>query len=177
MREFIASIELEFRRYKELGDGAFPQLSEAELVQPGPNGGNSVAVLVWHLAGNFASRFTDFLTTDGEKPWRHRDEEFDDRAVTRAELVAKWNDGWAILNEALAGLSDTNLNDTVLVRGVEFKVHEALHRSLAHASYHVGQIVFLAKSFRGDAWNTLSIARGASQAYNANPTRERPTAT
>jgi hypothetical protein len=177
MREFIASIELEFRRYKDLGDGAFLQLSEAELVQPGANGGNSVAVLVWHLAGNFASRFTDFLTTDGEKPWRHRDEEFDDRAVTREELVAKWNGGWAVVNGALAGLSDTNLNDTVLVRGVEFKVHEALHRSLAHASYHVGQIVFLAKSFRGDAWNTLSIARGASQAYNANPIRERPPVT
>ena len=177
MREVIASIETEFRRYKGLGDGAILQLSDDELARAGSEGGNSVAVLVWHLSGNFASRFHDFLTTDGEKPWRHRDEEFDDRLVTRDELVAKWNNGWAVLNTALAALTDANLNDTVLIRGVEFKVHEALHRSLAHFSYHVGQMVFLAKSFRGDTWRTLSIARGASEAYNANPTRERPPVT
>ena len=177
MRDVLASIETEFRRYKGLGDGAILQLSDDELSRAGSAGGNSVAVLVWHLSGNFASRFTDFLTTDGEKPWRHRDEEFDDRRVTRDELVTKWNRGWAILSGALAALGDANLQDTVLIRGVEFKVHEALHRSLAHASYHVGQMVFLAKAFRGDTWKTLSIARGASQAYNANPTRERPPVT
>ena len=149
-------------------------MSDEQLVQPGPNDGNSIAVLVWHLSGNFASRFTDFLTTDGEKPWRRRDEEFDNRAVTRDELVTKWNHGWSILDRALAELTDKNLGDTVVIRGVQFKVHEALHRLLAHASYHVGQIVFLAKMFRGGDWQTLSIARGASDAYNANPTRERP---
>jgi hypothetical protein len=174
MRDFIASIETEFRRYKGLGDAAFQQVTDDELVQPAPNGGNSIAILVWHLSGNFASRFTDFLTSDGEKPWRRRDEEFDDRAVTRDELLAKWNRGWTILDSSLIALTDKNLSDVVVIRGVEFKVHEALHRSLAHASYHVGQIVFLAKMFRGDAWTTLSIARGASAAYNANPTRERP---
>ncbi len=174
MRDVIGSIETEFRRYKGLGDGAFLQVSDEELVQSAGTGGNSIAVLVWHLSGNFASRFTDFLTTDGEKPWRRRDEEFDNRAVTREELVAKWNHGWTILDGALAELTDQNLSDTVVIRGVEFKVHEALHRLLAHASYHVGQIVFLAKMFRGDEWNTLSIARGASDVYNANPTRERP---
>ena len=177
MRAVVASIETEFRRYKRLGDGAILQLSDDELSRAGSGGGNSVAVLVWHLSGNFASRFTDFLTTDGEKPWRHRDEEFDDRRVTRDELEAKWNTGWAILSEALAHLDDGNLQDTVIIRGVEFKVHEALHRSLAHASYHVGQMVFLAKAFRGEAWQTLSIAPGASEAYNANPTRERPPVT
>jgi hypothetical protein len=174
MRDVLASLETEFRRYKGLGDGAIQQLTDEELSRAGSEGGNSVAVLVWHLSGNFASRFTDFLTTDGEKPWRHRDEEFDNRPVTRAELLAKWNSGWAILQSALATLDDSSLSETVLVRGVEFKVHEALHRSLAHFSYHVGQMVFLAKSFRGDGWKTLSIARGASDAYNANPTRERP---
>jgi uncharacterized damage-inducible protein DinB len=174
MRDFIASIETEFRRYKGLGDAAFQQVTDDELVQPAPNGGNSIAILVWHLSGNFASRFTDFLTSDGEKPWRRRDEEFDDRAVTRDELLAKWNRGWTILDSALLALTDKNLSDVVVIRGVEFTIHEALHRSLAHASYHVGQIVFLAKMFRGDAWSTLSIARGASAAYNANPTRERP---
>ena len=177
MRDVIASIETEFRRYKGLGDGAIQQLTDEELSRAGSDGGNSIAVLVWHLSGNFASRFTDFLTTDGEKPWRHRDEEFNERRVTRGELLAKWNSGWAVLQSALAALDDAKLSETVLIRGVEFKVHEALHRSLAHFSYHVGQMVFLAKSFRGDAWKTLSIARGASKAYNANPTRERPPVT
>jgi hypothetical protein len=177
MRDVVTSIETEFRRYKGLGDGAIHQLADDELSRAGSEGGNSVAVLVWHLSGNFASRFTDFLTTDGEKPWRHRDEEFDDRQVTRGELLAKWNSGWAVLLSALAALDDANLHDTVVIRGVEFTVHEALHRSLAHFSYHVGQMVFLAKSFRGDSWKTLSIARGASEAYNANPTRERPPVT
>jgi uncharacterized damage-inducible protein DinB len=177
MRDLIASIETEFRRYKGLGDGAIQQLTDDELSRAGTAGGNSVAVLVWHLSGNFASRFTDFLTTDGEKPWRHRDEEFNDRQVTRSELLAKWNGGWAVLQAALASLDDGSLNATVLIRGVEFKVHEALHRSLAHFSYHVGQMVFLARLFRGDSWMTLSIARGTSEAYNANPTRERPPVT
>ena len=174
MRSVLESIETEFRRYKGLGDGAIQQLTDDELSQAGSAGGNSIAVLVWHLSGNLSSRFTDFLTTDGEKPWRHRDEEFDDRRVTRSQLLAKWNSGWAILQSALAALDDAALNQKVLVRGVEFTVYEALHRSLAHFSYHVGQMVFLAKSFRGDAWQTLSIAPGASDAYNANPTRERP---
>jgi hypothetical protein len=174
MRDVLASIETEFRRYQGLGDAAIQQLTDDELSRAGFAGGNSVAVLVWHLSGNFVSRFTDFLTTDGEKPWRRRDEEFDDRVVTRDELLFKWNKGWATLFDALAALGDANLHDTVIIRGVEFRIHEALHRSLAHASYHVGQMVFLARSFRGDAWKTLSIARGASDAYNANPTRERP---
>jgi hypothetical protein len=174
MRDVIASIETEFRRYRGLGDGAILQLADGELSRPGSDGGNSVAVLVWHISGNFASRFTEFLTTDGEKPWRKRDEEFDDRVVTRDELLGQWNRGWTILFESLATLSDAHLHDTVIVRGVEFKVHEALHRSLAHASYHVGQMVFLARLFRGSEWRTLTIARGASEAYNANPTRERP---
>jgi uncharacterized damage-inducible protein DinB len=177
MRDVIASIETEFRRYKGLGDGAIQQVTDDELSRAGSEGGNSIAVLVWHLSGNLASRFTDFLTTDGEKPWRRRDEEFDDRQIARGELLAKWNSGWAVLQSALAALDDTNLNDRVLIRGVEFTVHEALHRSLAHFSYHVGQMVFLAKSFRGQTWKTLSIARGASEAYNANPTRERPPVT
>jgi hypothetical protein len=177
MRPFIDSIESEFRRYKSVGDGALAQLTDEELTKIAAPGGNSAAVLVWHLSGNFASRFTDFLTSDGEKPWRKRDEEFEERVVTRDELVFKWNSGWATLFNALAELTDRNLDDAVTIRGVPFKVHEAPHRSLAHASYHVGQIVFLAKSFRGEAWSTLSIARGASQAYNANPTRERPPVT
>ena len=152
------------------------QVGDAELTLPLAPGGNSIAVLVWHIAGNFESRFQDFLTTDGEKPWRRRDEEFDDRVVTREEMIAKWQHGWDVLFHAVDGLTDANLQDAITIRGVAFKVHEALHRALGHTSYHVGQIVFLAKTMRGDAWKTLSIPRGQSEAYNRNPAFDRPEA-
>ena len=170
----LSSITAEFRRYKALGDSALAQLEDAELALPGPNGGNSAAVLVWHIGGNLASRFTDFLTSDGEKPWRQRDEEFVQRTVTRHEVVEKWNTGWNALFNALDGLTDDHLRNTVTIRGQSFEVHDALHRALAHISYHVGQIVYLAKSIRGESWNCLSIPIGASEAYNKNPTLQDP---
>jgi hypothetical protein len=176
MRDLVRSIEAEFGRFKAAGERAIAQASDAELTAAIAPGGNSMAVLVWHVSGNFASRFTDFLTSDGEKPWRRRDEEFDQRGVTRAELLEKWQRGWDVLFGALAGLSDANLQDAITIRGVPFKVHEALHRALGHTGYHVGQIVFLAKTLRGDAWTTLSIPRGASDAYNQNPSLDRPEA-
>ena len=170
----LSSITAEFRRYKALGDSALAQLEDAELALPGPNGGNSAAVLVWHIGGNLASRFTDFLTSDGEKTWRHRDEEFVQRTVTRYDVVEKWNTGWNELFNALNGLTDDHLRNTVTIRGQSFEVHDALHRALAHISYHVGQIVYLAKLIRGESWNTLSIPIGASEAYNKNPTLQDP---
>jgi uncharacterized damage-inducible protein DinB len=174
MREIISSIEGEYRRYKNLGEGAIRQLREDELSKNGPGGGNSIAVIVWHLSGNLKSRFTDFLTSDGEKPWRKRDEEFEARAVTSAELLERWNEGWKTVLGTLAGLTDSDLSRTVTIRGVGFQVHEALHRLMAHTSYHVGQIVYLAKSFRGTDWKTLSIPLGRSEEYNRNPTLEKP---
>ena len=174
MRPLISSIEAEYRRYKALGEGAIGQLGDAEVSAPGPNGGNSIAVIVWHLSGNLASRFTDFLTSDGEKPWRHREEEFAARTVTRDGLMEKWRQGWGVLFEALAGLTDDQLQQQVTIRGQSLAVHDALHRSLAHASYHVGQIVYLAKLQRGAEWRSLSIPPGGSAAYNQNPTLERP---
>ena len=119
-------------------------------------------------------RFTDFLTSDGEKPWRHREEEFAARTVTRAGLMEKWRQGWGVLFEALAGLTDDHLQQRVTIRGQSLAVHEALHRSLAHASYHVGQIVYLAKSQRGAEWRSLSIPLWGSTAYNQNPTLDQP---
>ena len=172
----LHSIRDEYRRYKALAEGAMAQLDEAELSIPGPGGGNSVAVLVWHIAGNLASRFTDFLTSDGEKPWRRRDEELQPRTATRPELLAKWESGWEVLFSALDGLTDAHLAHTVTIRGQAMEVHAALHRSLAHVSYHVGQIVFLARSLRGGDWSFLSIPPGGTEAYNRNPTRERPAA-
>jgi hypothetical protein len=170
----LSSITAEFRRYRTLGESALAQLEDAELALAGPNGGNSAAVLVWHIGGNLASRFTDFLTSDGEKPWRQRDEEFVQRTVTRDEVLEKWNTGWNTLFNALDGLSDDHLRNAVTIRGQSFEVHDALHRALAHISYHVGQIVYLAKSIRGESWNCLSIPIGASEAYNKNPRLQNP---
>ena len=175
MRLVLGSIEAEYRRYKALGEAAIAQLEDGELGTSGEGEGSSVTVIVWHLAGNLTSRFTDFLSTDGEKSWRHRDEEFADRTATRDELLHKWEHGWTVLFEALAGLGDEHLTQQVAIRGQPLAVHEALHRSLAHTSYHVGgKIVYLAKSLRGDAWRSLSIPPGASAAYNQKPTFERP---
>jgi uncharacterized damage-inducible protein DinB len=162
----VDSIRVEYRRYKTLAERAIEQLRDEELSQAGPGGGNSVAVICWHVSGNLRSRFTDLLTTDGEKPWRRRDEEFEPRTVTRAELLAKWESGWQALEQALAGLTDAHLGHTVTIRSQPLTVHEALHRSLAHTSYHVGQIVYLTKAFRGGDWKTLSIPLGASEAVN-----------
>jgi len=173
VNELVQSIRGEYVRYKALAEAALLQLRDGELSgAPAPDG-NSVTVICWHIAGNLKSRFTDFLTSDGEKPWRNREEEFDDRTVTREQLMAKWNDGWGTLLGALDGLTDAQLHGSVTIRGQSLKVHEALNRSLAHAAYHVGQIVLLAKSARGGDWTSLSIPRGQSSAYNQQPHAEK----
>jgi hypothetical protein len=176
MRTVVASIEGEYRRYRSLAEGAFAQLSVDQLAQAPGDGDNSVATIGWHIAGNLRSRFTDFLTSDGEKPDRDRDSEFLGRQLTHPELLAFWNSGWNILLAALATLADADLTRTVTIRGQPLSVVAALHRSLAHAAHHVGQIVFLAKQLRGRDWTSLSIPRGQSAAYNARLTGERPPA-
>ncbi len=161
-RALVASIEVEYRRYKTLGENAVSQLPDAQLAEAAGSS-NSIATIVWHLAGNLTSRFTDFLTSDGEKPWRDRDSEFLTRQVTRAELQAKWEDGWRVLFAAVSPLTDADLAKTVTIRAQPHTVAEALHRSLAHTSYHVGQIVFVAKALRGADWRYLSIPPGQSR--------------
>ncbi len=161
-RRFVTSIEFEFRRYKRLGERAIGQLDDAEIALPAGEGSNTVASLVWHVSGNFRSRFTDFLTTDGEKPWRNRDGEFEPRRVSRDALMRRWEDGWTTLFEALSGLRDSDLDRVVRIRGVEHRVDEALHRSVCHAAYHVGQIVYFAKIRRGVEWQEIGMRRGAS---------------
>jgi len=148
------------------------QVSERELGLSGARESNSIASIAWHVAGNLASRFTDFLTTDGEKPWRERDKEFLPRTPGRKELAGHWEKGWGILFDTLKTLSDADLQRRIAIRGVEHSVHAALHRSLAHAAYHVGQIIYVAKSIRGSRWSHLSIPPGGSEAYNRNPDRE-----
>jgi uncharacterized damage-inducible protein DinB len=172
MTSIIDSIRAEYLRYRALAEAAIDQLDDYELSAPGPNEGNSIAVVCWHVSGNLQSRFTEFLTSDGEKPWRKREEEFEPRTVNRAELLSKWNEGWDVLLGTLETLSDEQLQVTVTIRGQPLRVHEALHRSLAHLSYHVGQIVYLAKSLRGKEWKYLSIPPGKSDAYNQAPKYE-----
>lgn len=174
MRTVVASIEGEYRRYKSLAEKAIGQLSAAQLAEVAGNTGNSVATIVWHLAGNLRSRFTDFLTTDGEKPWRHREEEFQSRHVTHEELLGFWEQGWTVLLSSLAELTDEHLEQAVTIRNQSLSVIEALLRSLAHTSYHVGQIVFLGKALRGSEWTYLSIPPGQSAEYNKQPAREKP---
>jgi uncharacterized damage-inducible protein DinB len=173
MRSVIAAIEGEYLRYKSLGEAAIAQLAEEQLHAPADHG-NSVATLMQHLGGNLKSRFTDFLTSDGEKPWRDREGEFEQRRLTRDELTAIWNEGWSVLLAELARLSDAQLQTQVTIRGVPLSVMEALTRSLAHASYHVGQMVLLARTVRGSEWKFLSIPPGGSAAYNAAPDKEKP---
>ena len=158
MRAVLEAIEGEYHRYKDLAEGAFRQLSDAQLDEA-PADGNSVAMIVWHIAGNLRSRFTDFLTTDGEKPWRDRDSEFDERNVTRAAMLEKWEGGWKVLYDALRELDDEQLDRTITIRSQPLTVRQALLRSVTHTSYHVGQIVFLAKELIGGQWKSLTIPK------------------
>jgi uncharacterized damage-inducible protein DinB len=168
----VESVRAEYVRYKTLAEAAIRQLDDAQLAAHTSGNSNSIATISWHVAGNLKSRFTDFLTSDGEKPWRHREEEFQPRTVTKAELLEKWEDGWAALHSALAELRDDQLHGTVTIRQQPLAVHEALNRSLAHVAYHVGQIVYMAKSLCGSDWNYLSIPPGKSDEYNRNPNGE-----
>jgi hypothetical protein len=170
----VDAMRAEYTRYKALAEGAFQQLTDEEVCAPGPNGGSSIATVAWHISGNLRSRFVDFLTSDGEKPWRQREAEFVPRQVSRDELMAAWQQGWGALFDALAPLQDADLARVVTIRGQPLLVSEALTRSLAHTSYHVGQIVYVAKGVRGTSWRYLSIPPGQSVAYNAAPAREKP---
>jgi hypothetical protein len=159
------SIDL-FRHYKKLGDQALAQCPDDKLCAEIDPASNSVAVIVKHVAGNMRSRWTDFLTTDGEKATRDRDAEFECRAATRAEVVAMWEGGWAVVFGALEGLTDENLTKTVTIRTEPHSVMQAINRQVAHYSYHIGQMVYLARHFAGDRWQTLSIPKKESGEFN-----------
>jgi len=168
----IASLQDEYRRYKALAEAAIAQVGDEELGHPAHDGGNSIEMLIRHVAGNLKSRFTDFRTSDGEKPWRHRDDEFESAGLSRTELLQVWEGGWSVLLGEVEKLSDGDLSATVIVRRQPLRIDEALHRSLAHTAYHVGQIVFMAKAMRGGGWHTLSIPKGKSEEYNQKAPRE-----
>jgi Protein of unknown function (DUF1572) len=157
-----------FRYYKSLGERAMNQSTDAALFQTLDAESNSMAIVVKHMAGNMRSRWRDFLTTDGEKPDRNRDTEFEAPASTRAELMEQWNAGWNWVFNALEPLSDADLTKTVFIRGEAHSVMQAINRQIAHYSYHVGQIVFLAKHFGCDSWKSLTVPRKQSAAFNAD---------
>lgn len=169
----INSIKSEYLRYKKLAEDAIQQTPEAGINKVLGEDNNSISVIVFHISGNLKTRFTDFLTTDGEKEWRKRDTEFEKRQLTKSELINIWDEGWNILIKALDELTDDDLSKKVTIRKKELSVADALHRSLAHLSYHVGQIVFIARVIVGKEWVSLSIARGGSVNYNKNPNKEK----
>ena len=176
MTSTIQFLRAEYLRYRALADAAVAQVDESDLTARPSGHDNSIAVICWHISGNLESRFTDFLTSDGEKTWRHREQEFDVRATSRAELLAKWDRGWTVLLGTLAELKDDDLPRTVTIRRQSLQVTEALLRSLAHVAYHVGQIVYVAKALRGGRWQFLSIPPGQSDTYNQSATLEKPSA-
>ena len=155
-----------FRQYKRLGERAMEQVSDEQLFAVLDPEANSIAIIVKHIAGNMRSRWIDFLTTDGEKTNRNRDNEFVSPCASRAELLAEWEHGWALVFTALESLTDADLARTVTIRGEAHSVMQAINRQLAHYPHHVGQIVLLAKHFACDRWNSLSIPRNRSAEFN-----------
>lgn len=151
---------------KKLADKAIAQTSDENLRKALDPNVNSIAVIMKHVAGNLISRWTDFLTTDGEKPNRNRDDEFVDSFQDRAEIEAYWEKGWATLYETLRSLKAEDLAKTVVIRGEPHSVPKAIERSLAHTTYHIGQIVMVARIHAGDDWETLTVPRGGSQQFN-----------
>ena len=166
----------EYRRYRAIGEKALAQVSDDALNRIPAADGNSIAMVVRHMGGNLASRFTNLLTEDGEKPWRDRDAEFETRPYTRAEVDALWAHGWDVVEREVAALTDAQLGATVHIRNQPLTVHAALCRSLAHVAYHVGQIVLLARMAADAEWQWISIPKGGSDAYNANPQHEKGSA-
>ena len=161
----LDTVRSRYREYKTLGERALTQCPDDALTRVIAPDSNSIVVIVHHLGGNLRSRWTDFLTTDGEKADRNRDEEFVEQAITRDVLMQWWEEGWTACLNSLEVLRPTDLSRIITIRGQPLSIVDALYRNLAHTSYHVGQIVLLAKAFAGETWHTLSIPRGGSDAY------------
>jgi hypothetical protein len=173
-RLVLAALEKRFLDYKSMAEKAFAQISDAQLHQPLDKNTNSVAVIVKHMSGNLRSRFTDFLSSDGEKPDRDRDSEFVDDIADRQKILTTWNVAWHSLFDAIGPLSDEDLSRTVIIRGESHTVIDALLRQLAHHAYHVGQIVQLSRFLAKDKWIVLTIPRGGSKQFNAAMAQKHP---
>jgi hypothetical protein len=164
--DYLSSARKQFEYYQMLGEKTMEQLSDEQLFHQFNEESNSIAMIVKHLWGNMLSRWTDFLTSDGEKPWREREAEFHNDITDRRELMEKWNAGWKCLFEALDSVNGENFNTTIYIRNQGHSVTEAINRQLAHYPYHIGQIVFIGKMLLNDQWKSLSIPKGKSKDYN-----------
>ena len=163
---FLDSTIKRFRDYKKLGDRSFEQLNDADLLFRPNEESNSIAIIIQHMHGNMLSRWTNFLTEDGEKPWRKRDAEFEVQQHSKEDSLTLWEEGWAIVLNTLASLAAEDLCKTIYIRSEPHSVVDAINRQIAHYSYHVGQIVFLAKWIRSREWQTLSIPKKGSNTFN-----------
>ncbi len=164
--DFLSSAIQQFEYYKMLGEKTFAQLDDENLFWQYNADSNSIASIVKHLSGNMRSRWTDFLTTDGEKEWRNRDAEFENDIQTKSALIAVWNAGWDCLFAALQSITASDLQRIIFIRNEGHSVAEAINRQLAHYSYHIGQIVFIGKMRCSNSWLSLSIPKGNSEAFN-----------
>jgi hypothetical protein len=162
---YLESVIKQFEYYKMLGEKTFAQIPDEKLFWQYNEDSNSIATIVKHLSGNMLSRWTDFLTTDGEKAWRHREAEFQNDLTTREEMIERWNEGWKVFLDTLRSLKESDLNKIIYIRNQGHIVLEAINRQLAHYPYHIGQIVFLGK-MSADHWTSLSIPKGKSDAFN-----------
>ncbi|MGB4960268.1 MAG: DUF1572 family protein, partial [Saprospiraceae bacterium] len=165
----------QFRYYKQLADKAMAQVADASLFVRSHADENSIAIIVQHLSGNMRSRWTNIFTEDGEKPWRHRDSEFEPALQTKADMIASWESGWQVLFDTLKNLNEIDLPRTIYIRNEGLTVQDAILRQLCHYSYHCGQIVYICKTFAGTDWQTLSIARNDSDNYNKQKASEKNT--
>lgn len=163
---YLNSVTKQFDYYKSLGDKTINQLELHEIQKEFSKDSNSIAIIVKHILGNMLSRWTNFLTEDGEKEWRHRDTEFVDTFKSKEELLTYWNKGWNCLFDAITPLKTEQLENIIYIRNQGHSITEAINRQLAHYSYHIGQLVFLGKLIKGNNWVSLSIPKGKSSSYN-----------
>ena len=166
MESYLVSIVKQFQYYKSLGDKTFNQLTFEELQWKSSEDSNSISIISKHIIGNMLSRWTNFLTEDGEKTERNRDSEFEDTYTSKEDLIAAWESGWFCLFNALKSLNNSDLERIIYIRNEGHTVIEAINRQLAHYPYHIGQIVFLGKLLKGNEWLSLSIPKGNSATYN-----------
>lgn len=164
--EYLNSVKKQFEYYKSVGEKTFDQLQEKDLFWQFNEDSNSIAIIVNHLWGNMKSRWTDFLTTDGEKEWRKRDLEFEVVIKTKDELIEKWNDGWKCLFDALDSVNEDNFETKIYIRNQEHSILDAINRQLTHYPYHIGQIVYVGKMAKKNEWNSLTIPKGKSNEFN-----------
>ena len=164
--KYLNSIKKEFEYYKSVGEGTFDQLEEKDVFWKFNEESNSIAIIVNHLLGNMKSRWTDFLTADGEKAWRNRDLEFESVIKTKEQLLAKWNEGWECLFDALDSVNEQNFETEIYIRNQSHSITEAINRQSAHYSYHIGQIVYIGKMIKGSDWKSLTIPKGKSSDFN-----------